>query len=67
MQNIALEKGLPANLDAERYVLGSIMMDDATFISIAGTLQADDFCLEKHRRISRAWPNCTSAGNASIV
>lgn len=51
MQDIALERGLPANLDAERFVLGSILMDDATFISIAGSLQADDFSLEKHRRI----------------
>jgi replicative DNA helicase len=51
MQDIALEKGLPANLDAERFVLGSIMMDDASFIPIAGTLEADDFSLEKHRRI----------------
>src|SRR5258708_13280542 len=51
MQDIALERGLPANLDAERFVLGSIMMDDASFIPIAGTLEADDFSLEKHRRI----------------
>src|SRR5689334_20795497 len=51
MQDLALEKGLPANLDAERFVLGSILMDDASFIAIAGTLQAEDFSLEKHRRI----------------
>jgi len=51
MQDIALERGLPANLDAERFVLGSILMDDAAFIPIAGTLQAEDFSLEKHRRI----------------
>src|SRR5690349_8248135 len=49
--DIALEKGLPANLDAERFVLGAILMDDALFIQIAGTLEADDFSLEKHRRI----------------
>ena len=51
MQDIALERGLPANLDAERFVLGSILMDDSSFIPIAGTLQADDFSLEKNRRI----------------
>jgi|ERR1051326_1818125 replicative DNA helicase len=51
MQDIALERGLPANLDAERFVLGSILMDDSTFIPIAGTIEADDFGLEKHRRI----------------
>lgn len=49
--DLILEKGLPANLDAERYVLGSIMMDDSAFIQIAGAIEGDDFSLEKHRRI----------------
>ena len=49
--DIALEKGLPVNLDAERFVLGAILMDDALYIQVAGALQADDFTLEKHRRI----------------
>ena len=49
--DIALEKGLPANLDAERFVLGAILMDDSLYIQVAGTLEADDFSLEKHRRI----------------
>jgi len=48
---LALERGLPVNLDAERFVLGSILMDDALFVQVAGTLQPDDFSLEKHRRI----------------
>src|SRR5713226_1039692 len=46
-----LEKGLPANLDAERFVLGSILLDDSYFIQCAGALDADDFSVEKHRRI----------------
>ena len=49
--DLALEKGLPANLDAERFVLGAILTDDTYFVQIAGTLEADDFSLEKHRRI----------------
>jgi replicative DNA helicase len=49
--DIALEKGLPVNLDAERYVLGAILMDDALYIQVAGSLEPDDFSLEKHRRI----------------
>ena len=48
---IVLEKGLPANLDAERFVLGSILLDDSYFIQTAGALQVDDFSVEKHRRI----------------
>lgn len=51
MNNLALETGLPANLDAERFVLGSILLDDATFDTAALALQADDFSTERHRRI----------------
>ncbi len=47
----ALDKGLPVNLDAERFVLGAIMLDDSLFVQVAGVLPADDFSLEKHRRI----------------
>jgi replicative DNA helicase len=49
--DLALEKGLPANLDAERFVLGSVMMNDIMFLQVAGTIDTGDFMLEKHRRI----------------
>jgi len=49
--DLAFEKGLPSNLDAERFVLGAILMDDANFVGVAAVLEADDFSLEKHRRI----------------
>ncbi len=48
---LALEKGLPSNVDAERFVLGSILLDDSAFVDVAGVLVADDFALEKHRKI----------------
>jgi replicative DNA helicase len=47
----AIEKGLPTNVDAERFVLGSILLDDTLYVEAAGTLEADDFSLESHRRI----------------
>src|SRR5208283_1595648 len=47
----ATEKGLPTNVDAERFVLGSILLDDTLYIQAAGTLEGEDFSLEKHRRI----------------
>jgi replicative DNA helicase len=49
--NMALEKGLPANIDAERFLLGSILLDDSRFLEIAGVVGVEDFALEKHRRI----------------
>ena len=47
----AIEKGLPTNVDAERFVLGSILLDDSFYIQAAGTLEVGDFSLESHRRI----------------
>jgi replicative DNA helicase len=49
--DLTFDKGLPVNLDAERFVLGSILVDDSLFVQVAGVLQPDDFSLEKHRRI----------------
>ena len=48
---LALEKGLPSNVEAERFVLGSILLDDSLFPQVAGGLDAADFAIEKHRRI----------------
>jgi replicative DNA helicase len=49
--DLAFEKGLPANLDAERFVLGSVLLNQDTYFQVAGALESDDFSLEKHRRI----------------
>ena len=47
----SIEKGLPTNVAAERFVLGSVLLDDTLYVQAAGTLEAEDFSLEKHRRI----------------
>src|SRR6266542_4252636 len=49
--SVSLDKGLPANVDAEKFVLGSILLDDSAYIEVAGELESGDFVLEKHRRI----------------
>ena len=36
--SLASEKGLPANIDAEKFILGSLLLDDSRFIEIAGIL-----------------------------
>jgi replicative DNA helicase len=43
--------GLPANADAERFVLGSILLNDDRYPDVAASLGPSDFSLEKHRRI----------------
>jgi replicative DNA helicase len=49
--DLTFEKGLPSNVDAERFVLGSVMLNDNVYLQVAGVLELDDFSLEKHRRI----------------
>ena len=44
----------PQNLEAEQSVLGSILLDNEVYAQIEGTLQADHFYKESHRKIWRA-------------
>jgi replicative DNA helicase len=45
------EKGLPVSLEAEKLVLGSIVLDDTNYLMAAGQLGVEDFAIEKHKRI----------------
>src|SRR5580658_5704271 len=49
--DLAFTKGLPTNLDAERFVLGSVLLNDSIYMQVAGSVDPDDFSAEKHRRI----------------
>ena len=48
---LLLREDLPANVDAERFVLGSILLNQDTYFQVAGAVEPEDFSLEKHRRI----------------
>ena len=50
-ENRVLEKGMPSNVEAEQFVLGSVLLDDQLFPQVGGSLTADDFILEKHKLI----------------
>jgi replicative DNA helicase len=60
--DLAFEKGLPSNIDAERFVLGSILLNQDVYFQVAGALDADDFSLEKHRRIFARMKDLYEAG-----
>jgi replicative DNA helicase len=42
---------LPANVEAERSILGAILLDNLAYNQAAEHLRADDFSLDSHRRI----------------
>ncbi|OFV98449.1 MAG: replicative DNA helicase [Acidobacteria bacterium RIFCSPLOWO2_12_FULL_54_10] len=44
-------KGLPSNVEAERSVLGAILLDNSAYNQAASVLIPDDFYLDSHRRI----------------
>jgi replicative DNA helicase len=45
------EKSLPHNLDAERALLGSILLDNGALNAVAGTVAPDDLFADRHRLI----------------
>lgn len=49
--DVTLERQLPHNLEAERSVLGAVLLDNQAFFPAIEHLQASDFYLEGHRRI----------------
>jgi replicative DNA helicase len=49
--DLRLDAGLPANIDAEKTILGAILLDNAAHAEAAEKLEADDFSLDSHRRI----------------
>ena len=47
----SIDSGLPANIDAEKTILGAILLDNAAHSEAAEKLEPDDFSLDSHRRI----------------
>jgi replicative DNA helicase len=49
--DLTLDTGLPANLDAEKTILGAILLENAAHAEAAEHIKPDDFSLDSHRRI----------------
>ncbi|MBZ5499006.1 MAG: replicative DNA helicase [Acidobacteriia bacterium] len=62
--DISLEKTLPCNLEAERSILGAILLDDKAIHTAVETLRKEDFYLESHRRIFEKMFALTADGTA---
>jgi replicative DNA helicase len=57
----SLERGLPASIEAERSILGSILLDNGLYDQ-ASQLKSDDFSLDAHRRIFARMTDLQSLG-----
>ena len=51
LPNPAFDTGLPANVEAEKTILGAILLDNAAHSEAAEKIESDDFSLDSHRRI----------------
>jgi replicative DNA helicase len=60
----ASERSLPHNLEAERCVLGSILIHNDAFNSAAELLDADDFFRDAHRRVFDRMVDLNERGEA---
>lgn len=65
--DVTLERGLPANLDAERSILGAALLDNLAFNEAAEKLRAEDFSLDSHRRIYSRMAELIDAGRAADI
>jgi replicative DNA helicase len=54
--------GGPANTDAERAILGAILLDNQALAEVEEKLRADDFSLDSHRRIFRRMSGIARTG-----
>ncbi len=61
MSDITLERPLPSNADAERCVLGAILLDNAAFIAF-DAIKPEDFHGPAHRCIARKMVGMRAAG-----
>jgi replicative DNA helicase len=61
---IQFERGLPASIDAERSILGAVLLDNHAFNEAAERLTQQDFALDQHRRIFMRMAELMDAGRA---
>jgi replicative DNA helicase len=59
-----LERGLPASVEAERAILGAVLLDNSSYPQAAEFLRAEDFSLDSHRRIFLRMMELAETGRA---
>ena len=64
LANLAFDSGLPANVDAEKTILGAILLDNAAHAEAAEKIEAEDFSLDSHQRIFRRMTELINAQKA---
>jgi replicative DNA helicase len=61
---ILMDKRLPASVDAERAILGAVLLDNTAFYQAESFLTSGDFSLDSHRRIYERMCELIARGSA---
>jgi AAA domain/DnaB-like helicase N terminal domain len=61
------DRALPHNLDAERAVLGALLLDNSNLEKILGIVSAEDFFLPQHQAIFRAIAELIQSGKQATA
>lgn len=62
-QSNTIAPPLPANLDAERSILGAVVLKNRAMLDVLPILRAEDFFLARHRLIYRAMEDLIAGGS----
>jgi replicative DNA helicase len=62
--SFALDTGLPSNVDAEKTILGAILLENHALAEAEEKLTAEDFSLDSHRRIFLRMAELGGSGRA---
>jgi replicative DNA helicase len=54
----------PANPEAERWILGTILLDNIAYNTVAESLRVDDFSLDSHRRVFSRMVDLAESGRS---
>src|SRR5208337_765805 len=60
--DLASDSSLPCNIEAEKTILGAILLDNESLKEISLSIEADDFSLDSHRRICLRMKELYEAG-----
>jgi replicative DNA helicase len=62
--DISFERGLPASIDAERSILGAVLLENNCYNEAAERLRSEDFALDSHQRIFARMGELIDSGRA---
>jgi replicative DNA helicase len=65
-QSNAIAPPFPANLEAERAILGAVVLRNEALLEVLPVLRSEDFSLPQHRHIYKAMEELVASGKQML-